>query len=95
MTRGQKGCYIYCLDEELANYFKLRLAKVYNERTKMKELLVAEQTEEKGVFIVQCGPGTGKSVLAINLLVQLIQDDYFAMYITKNSAPRPLRIGNY
>lgn len=43
---------------------------------------------KKGVFIVIGGPGTGKSVLAINLLVQLIQDDYFAMYVTKNSAPR-------
>lgn len=43
---------------------------------------------EKGVFIVKGGPGTGKSVLAINLLVQHIQDDYFAMYVTKNSAPR-------
>ncbi|MGE7979635.1 DNA/RNA helicase domain-containing protein [Psychrobacillus sp. NPDC093200] len=45
-------------------------------------------TNEKGVFIVKGGPGTGKSVLAINLLVQMIQDDYFAMYVTKNSAPR-------
>lgn len=43
---------------------------------------------KKGVFIVKGGPGTGKSVLAINLLVQLIQNDYFAMYVTKNSAPR-------
>jgi uncharacterized protein len=43
---------------------------------------------QKGVFIVKGGPGTGKSVLAINLLVQLIQEDYFAMYVTKNSAPR-------
>lgn len=43
---------------------------------------------QKGVFIVKGGPGTGKSVLAINLLVQFIQNDYFAMYVTKNSAPR-------
>lgn len=43
---------------------------------------------KKGCFIVKGGPGTGKSVLAINLLVQLIQDEYFAMYVTKNSAPR-------
>lgn len=43
---------------------------------------------KKGVFIVKGGPGTGKSVLAINLLAQLIQDEYFAMYVTKNSAPR-------
>lgn len=44
--------------------------------------------DQKGVFIVKGGPGTGKSVLAINLLVQYIQKDYFAMYVTKNSAPR-------
>ncbi|OCS93458.1 DUF2075 domain-containing protein [Caryophanon latum] len=44
--------------------------------------------QKKGTFIVKGGPGTGKSVLGINLLVQLIQDDYFAMYVTKNSAPR-------
>lgn len=43
---------------------------------------------KKGTFIVKGGPGTGKSVLAINLLVQLIQRDHFAMYVTKNSAPR-------
>lgn len=43
---------------------------------------------KKGVFIVKGGPGTGKSVLAINLLVKLIQEDYFAMYVTKNNAPR-------
>lgn len=46
------------------------------------------EQQKKGVFIVKGGPGTGKSVLAINLLVQMIQDDYFAMYVTKNSAPR-------
>jgi len=46
------------------------------------------QQNKKGVFIVKGGPGTGKSVLAINLLVQLIQNDYFSMYVTKNSAPR-------
>ena len=23
MTRGQKGCYIYCTNKELSNYFKL------------------------------------------------------------------------
>lgn len=46
------------------------------------------EQNKKGVFIVKGGPGTGKSVLAINLLVQLIQDDYLTMYVTKNSAPR-------
>ena len=28
MTRGMKGCYVYCVDEELQNYFKERLNKI-------------------------------------------------------------------
>lgn len=43
---------------------------------------------KKRVMIVEGGPGTGKSVLAINLLVEIINQEYIAMYITKNSAPR-------
>ncbi len=35
MTRGQKGCYIYCTNKELSNYFKLaynhQLSYTYNE----------------------------------------------------------------
>ena len=26
MTRGMKGCYVYCSDEETADYFRARLA---------------------------------------------------------------------
>ncbi|WP_010289430.1 DUF2075 domain-containing protein [Kurthia massiliensis] len=63
-----------------------------DQKVMYEEILHAAKTcitnDEKGVFIVKGGPGTGKSVLAINLLVQLLQDDYFAMYVTKNSAPR-------
>ncbi len=44
--------------------------------------------DEKKVFIIQGGPGTGKSVLAINLLADIIHDDKSAIYVTKNSAPR-------
>lgn len=43
---------------------------------------------KKRVMIVEGGPGTGKSVLAINLLVEIIKQERIAMYITKNSAPR-------
>ncbi|WP_391116837.1 DNA/RNA helicase domain-containing protein [Psychrobacillus sp. L3] len=46
------------------------------------------KTGTKQVMIVQGGPGTGKSVLAINLLVKLIDQGLVAMYVTKNSAPR-------
>ena len=43
---------------------------------------------EYQVFIIEGGPGTGKSVLAINLLVNLIKCEYACNYVTKNSAPR-------
>lgn len=44
--------------------------------------------DKKRVLIVEGGPGTGKSVVAINLLVDLMKDDMVALYVTKNSAPR-------
>lgn len=40
------------------------------------------------VIIVKGGPGTGKSVLAINLLADIINSDKSVAYVTKNSAPR-------
>ncbi len=40
------------------------------------------------VLIVEGGPGTGKSVVAINLLVALTKLGLVAQYVTKNSAPR-------
>lgn len=43
---------------------------------------------KKQVLIVEGGPGTGKSVLAINLLVKLTSEDMVCQYVTKNSAPR-------
>jgi DUF2075 family protein len=44
--------------------------------------------DRKAVVIVKGGPGTGKSVIAVNLLVQLTGSDQLASYVTKNSAPR-------
>jgi uncharacterized protein len=46
------------------------------------------QAGPKQVLIVEGGPGTGKSVVAINLLVRLIKGHLTAKYVTKNSAPR-------
>ncbi|AKD04376.1 DUF2075 domain-containing protein [Pontibacter korlensis] len=43
---------------------------------------------DKNVMIVRGGPGTGKSVVAINLLVALTKKGLLAQYVTKNSAPR-------
>lgn len=44
--------------------------------------------KDKHVLIVQGGPGTGKSVVAINLLVEFTKRLLLAQYVTKNSAPR-------
>jgi len=41
----------------------------------------------KNVLIVEGGPGTGKSVVAINLLVELTSRGLVAKYVTKNAAP--------
>jgi hypothetical protein len=46
------------------------------------------QDNKKQVLIVEGGPGTGKSVLAINLLVNLTAEGIASQYVTKNSAPR-------
>lgn len=42
----------------------------------------------KQVLIVEGGPGTGKSVVAINLLVELTRREKVVQYVTKNAAPR-------
>ncbi len=43
---------------------------------------------KKRVLIAQGGPGTGKTVIAVNLLARLTQEGFFAQYCSKNSAPR-------
>lgn len=42
----------------------------------------------KHVFIVEGGPGTGKSVIAVNLLVRLTNEGMVTKYVSKNTAPR-------
>lgn len=48
----------------------------------------ANETEQKHVLIVDGEPGTGKTVVAVNILVELLQDDFTAQYVSKNAAPR-------
>jgi len=43
---------------------------------------------KKKVIIVKGGPGTGKSVLAVNLMAKFTSMDLAASYVTKNAAPR-------
>jgi DUF2075 family protein len=46
------------------------------------------QKGNKNVLIVEGGPGTGKSVVAINLLVEITNRELLIQYVSKNSAPR-------
>ncbi|ALB46001.1 MULTISPECIES: DUF2075 domain-containing protein [Clostridium] len=46
------------------------------------------KSETKKTIIVEGGPGTGKSVLAINLLVKICNMNLNCQYVTKNAAPR-------
>lgn len=58
---------------------------VYETALKLSE---GSSDEVKNVFIVEGGPGTGKSVVAINLLVEITQRGQTVKYVTRNSAPR-------
>lgn len=46
------------------------------------------QEDGKKVMIIEGGPGTGKSVVAINLLVEITKQNLLVQYVTKNAAPR-------
>ncbi|MBP3890814.1 MAG: DUF2075 domain-containing protein [Solobacterium sp.] len=47
-----------------------------------------KRDDKKRVVIVKGGPGTGKTVVAINLLAKLTNEGQFVQYASKNSAPR-------
>lgn len=54
-----------------------------------KAITIAKNyTNKKQVYIIHGGPGTGKTVLAINMLVAILNIDQNVMYVTKNAAPR-------
>ncbi|TKS57407.1 DUF2075 domain-containing protein [Mesohalobacter halotolerans] len=52
------------------------------------DLALKSHEKNKNVLIVEGGPGTGKSVVAINLLVELNRRGNMSQYVTKTSAPR-------
>ena len=68
----------HMIDEQVVAYDKI-----------MKAIKESHVDNMKHVIIITGGPGTGKSVLAINLLARCIIDlKLNASYITKNMAPR-------
>ena len=52
------------------------------------DLAIKSKMSDKHVLIVEGGPGTGKSVVAINLLVEMTNRGFATQYVTKNAAPR-------
>jgi hypothetical protein len=56
-------------------------AMIWRARAKKKKLIK--------VLIVEGGPGTGKSVVAINSCVKMTQQEMLVQYVTKN-APSPV-----
>lgn len=68
----------HMIDEQVVAYDKI-----------MKAIKESQNDTRKHVLITTGGPGTGKSVLAINILARCIIDlKLNASYITKNMAPR-------
>lgn len=61
--------------------------KVVYEEILSKSLKCMED-QKKRTVIVKGGPGTGKTVVAINLLTKLTNEGLFVQYTSKNSAPR-------
>lgn len=62
-----------------------------DQKTVLETIIKASQDGLKGkkqVVIVKGGPGTGKSVVAINALSRLMGQRLIARYVTPNAAPR-------
>ncbi|MBV7529792.1 DUF2075 domain-containing protein [Chitinophaga sp. sic0106] len=53
-----------------------------------KDKALHSNDQNKNVIIVKGGPGTGKSVVAINLLAKLVHKGRTVKYVTKTAAPR-------
>lgn len=59
---------------------------VYEDIIKWSEL--CQKDGRKRTIICKGGPGTGKTVIAVNLLAELTQRNQLVQYVSKNSAPR-------
>ena len=82
MMQGNQEFYL--IDEQKVAYETVRKLVENSVRDANNPL----KGNDKYVVIVSGGPGTGKSVVAIQLLCSLIKKGYSANYVTKNAAPR-------
>lgn len=82
MLKGNREFYL--IDEQKVAFETIR-------RLVRKSLAQASEPDApsaKYTVIIEGGPGTGKSVVAVQLLCDLIRSGFTANYVTKNSAPR-------
>ena len=94
MLDGNKEFYL--IDEQKVAYETVK--KLVEKSLSNVNKINSENT--KYTIIIEGGPGTGKSVVAIQLLCDLTQKGYAVNYVTKNAAPRnvyfeKLRQNNY
>lgn len=57
-----------------------------------KARTVAIKATKKSIVIIKGGPGTGKSVISVNLLGQLLKDNLNAIFVAPNSAFREVMV---
>lgn len=82
MLNGNKEFYL--IDEQKVAY---ETVKKLVEKS-LRDTNNVSGLSKKYTIIIEGGPGTGKSVVAIQLLCDLIQKGYSVNYVTKNAAPR-------
>lgn len=82
MLKGNREFYL--IDEQKVAFETIR--KLVHNALKRSSRPDAHQS--KYTVIIEGGPGTGKSVVAVQLLCDLIKNNYTANYVTKNAAPR-------
>ena len=82
MLNGNKEFYL--IDEQKVAY---ETVKKLVEKS-LRDTNNVSSLSKKYTIIIEGGPGTGKSVVAIQLLCDLIQKGYSVNYVTKNAAPR-------
>ncbi len=57
-----------------------------------KALAISRSVDEKNVLIVKGGPGTGKSIISVNLLGGLLQEEQNVVFVAPNAAFRDVMI---
>ena len=88
MLRGNREFVL--VDEQKTVYEHVLSLVKHKAKPKNADLEVREAAAgiDRQVVIVRGGPGTGKSVVAVNLLAALTEKRILTCYVSKNAAPR-------